>query len=159
MDIPTVLDYRRASSTGFARYGQVVTAPESSPTASDPTFRYWSDLARYHVAGETEIGLCTVYRQPGPRVGWMERHDRTPEILVPVSGPFLLPVMDDHDQVELFRVDPGEAVVIDTSVWHSACLPLDADEATYLVIFRRGTPGEDVTKRDIAPVAVAAGVD
>ena len=85
---------------------------------------------------------------------WMERHDRTPEFLIPADGPFLLPVMDDAGAVAVFRVEPGEAVVIGQGVWHSACLPVGAEAATYFVVFRRGTPQEDVTKQDIDPVAL-----
>ena len=145
---------RRAAPDSFARFGAVVSAPTAEPTAADATFRYWSDLAHFQIDGETEIGLCTVYRQSAPRVAWMERHDRTPEILVPTDGPFLLPVMDEGGEVEVFRVEPGEAVVIAPGVWHSACLPADAEQATYLVVFRRGTPQEDVAKQDIAPLPV-----
>jgi ureidoglycolate hydrolase len=145
---------RRATPDAFARFGAVVPAPTQAPTASDDTFKYWSDLAHYGIEGETEIGLCTVYRQDAPRVTWMERHDRTPEFLVPADGPFLLPVMDAAGAVEVFRVEQGEAVVIGQGVWHSACLPVEGDAATYFVVFRRGTPREDVTKQDITPLSV-----
>ena len=145
---------QRATPEAFARFGAVVPAPSAEPTAADATFAYWSDLAHYRIDGETEVGLCTVYRQADPRVTWMERHDRTPEFLIPTDGPFLLPVMDGDGAVALFRVEPGEAVVISGGVWHSACLPASADSATYFVVFRRGTPREDVTKTDIPPRAV-----
>ncbi len=145
---------QRATPEAFARFGSVVPAPTAEPTAADATFRYWSDLAHYRIEGETEVGLCTVYRQDAPRVTWMERHDRTPEFLIPADGPFLLPVMDEAGAVEVFRVEPGEAVVIGPGVWHSACLPVESESATYFVVFRRGTPQEDVTKRDLAPLSV-----
>lgn len=144
-----------ATPDSFRRYGSVVNAPAVEPTASDATFRFWSDLAHYGIEGETEIGLCTVYRQEAPRVSWMERHDRTPELLIPIDAPFLLPVMEEDGPVEIFRVEPGEAVVIGQGVWHSACLPVGADAATYFVIFRRGTPQQDVTKRDVEPLSVS----
>ena len=142
---------QRATPESFARYGAVVPVPTQAPTAADATFRYWSDLVHYRIEGETEIGRCTVYRQDEPRVTWMERHDRTPEFLIPADGPFVLPVMDDAGTVEAFRVETGEAVVIGQGVWHSACHPVGADQATYFVVFRRGTPQEDVTKQDLAP--------
>ncbi len=145
---------RRATPDAFARFGAVVTAPTAEPTAAGDAFRYWSDLAHYRIDGETEIGLCTAVRTDAPRVAWMERHDRTPEILVPADGPFLLPVMDADGAVELFRVEPGEAVVIGQGVWHSACLPADGASATYVVVFRRGTPAEDVVMQDITPHSV-----
>ena len=144
----------RATAEAFARFGSVVAAPTEAPTAHDATFRYWSNLAHYAIDGETEIGLCTVVRQDAPRVTWMERHDRTPEFLVPLDAPFVLPVMDDAGAMEAFRVERGEAVVIATGVWHSACLPADTASATYLVVFRRGTPSEDVTKQNVGPLSV-----
>src|SRR5690606_41731797 len=122
-----------------------------------PTFKFWSDLTHYLIEGETEIGLCTVYRQDEPRVAWMERHERTPELLIPIDAPFVLPVMtaDAPDSgVEAFRVEVGEAVVVGQNVWHSACHPVGRDAATYFVIFRRGTPHEDVVKKDVAGVVV-----
>jgi hypothetical protein len=64
--------------------------------------------------------------------------------------------MDDAGAVEIFRVEPGEAVVIGDGVWHSACLPVEGASATYFVVFRRGTPRADVIKRDIDPVAVGS---
>lgn len=147
---------QRISSENFARYGRVARLPDGAPTAEDATFRYWSDAAHYGIDGETEIGFCTVYRQDEPTVTWMERHARTPELLIPIDGPFLLPVMGEGEdaEVEVFEALPGEAVVIGQGVWHSACHPADADAATYFVVFRRGTPQEDVTKKDLASISV-----
>ncbi len=155
--MPTLLDHGKATPASFAPFGWVVQSPTGFPTASDTTFSYWSDLANYHVEGATEIGICTVHVAAPPRVTWMERHDRTPEVLIPIDASFLLPVMDDHGAIRIFQVDPGEAVVIGEGVWHSACIPLGAPEATYFVIFRRGTPKQDVIKRDVDPVTVAVG--
>ena len=149
-----VLTPQRATPEAFARFGSVAAAPTGPPAAGDDTFRYWSDLAHFRIDGETEIGVCTVYKQDAPRVTWMERHARTPEVLVPLDAPFLLPVMDGSGAAELFRVEPGEAVVIADGVWHGACLPARGDAATYLVVFRRGTPAEDVEMRDIPDLTV-----
>lgn len=147
---------RRIAAERFARFGLVARLGDEAPTAQGDQFRFWSDLAHYHVPGETEIGLCTVYRTPSAEVDWMERHDRTPEILIPVDAPMVLPVMagDGSEDVEAFEIVVGEAVVIGTGVWHSACLPKEGDTATYWVIFRRGTPSEDVTKTSIAGVRI-----
>ena len=141
----------------FGPYGAVVQAPTVDPTAADDTFAFWSDIAHYHIEGDTEIGLCTVVRQATPRVSWMERHARTPELLIPLDAPFILPVVRDEapdSAVEAFQVHVGEAVVIGRGVWHSACHPVDTDEATYFVIFRRGTPHEDVEKKDVSGIVL-----
>lgn len=146
----------RITAERFASYGSIARLPSGKPMAEGPAFRYWSDVTHYSIGGESEVGYCTVYRQPDGQVSWMERHDRTPEVLIPVDRPLLLPVMGNDDRVEVFRLEPGEVAIIGEGVWHSACLPAEGAEATYFVIFRRGTPHEDVTKRDIAPVSVPA---
>lgn len=143
------------TTSSFAPYGRVLRRPDGAPTAEGATFSYWSDLAAFRVEGETEIGLCRARAAGEPVVDWVERHDRTPEILIPADGPFLLPVQADDGAVELFRVEPGEAVVLAPGVWHGACLPAEGRAVTYYVLFRRGTPREDVTKRELAPLAVA----
>lgn len=149
----TTIQPQYISQSAFARYGEVAQLPGGEPLAATEEFRFWSDVAAFEVEGQTEIGFCTVYRRQEAHVTWMERHARTPEVLVPIDGPFLLPVMAE-DRIEVFLVEPGEAVVIGVNVWHSACLPVDAGEATYFVIFRRGTPQEDVTKIDIDPITI-----
>ena len=149
----TMIQPQRISDAAFAAYGTVARLPGTAPLAETDQFSFWSDTAAFAVEGEAEIGYCTVRRLPEAEVAWMERHARTPELLVPIDGAFLLPVMAG-EKVEVFRVEPGEAVVIGQNVWHSACLPARGDAATYFVIFRRGTPQEDVEKCDIEPVTV-----
>lgn len=154
----TRIEARHITRDNFSAFGRVVKSPTGTPTAEDETFRYWSELASYHVDGDTEIGLCTVFLQEGRPVTWMERHELTPELLIPIDQPFILPVMRAEagpDAVEAFRVDVGEAVVIGPNIWHSACQPVGADSATYFVIFRKGTPAEDVYKTDLADVCLA----
>lgn len=153
----TQIEPLRITSDRFRPYGKVVQPPTAAPTAADDTFSFWSDVVSYHIEGDTEIGLCTVYRQAPARVTWMERHAQTPELLIPIDASFVLPVVKagaPDSAVEVFRVNVGEAVVIGQGVWHSACHPVDTDEATYFVIFRRGTPHEDVEKKDVAGVVL-----
>ncbi len=145
---------QRLSSDDFGPYGSVAVRPAGPPLAEDDSFKYWSDAGRYGIEGETEIGYCTVFRRDRAVVDWMERHVRTPEILIPVDHALVLPVTSDDGAVAAFVAEPGEAVVIGPGVWHSACLPLAEDEATYFVIFRRRTPHEDVTKKSIEPVVI-----
>lgn len=150
----TTIRVERISNDNFAPFGSVAVLNDEVPLAEGPNFRYWSDKAAFEVDGDTEIGYCTV-RKPVERViDWMERHERTPEVLIPIDWPFILPVMRSNERVEAFEVHPGEAVVIGRNVWHSACLPLGRTEATYFVIFRRGTPHDDVAKTDIEAVAL-----
>lgn len=145
---------KRINAENFAKYGSVVSAPKGIPTAEAAEYKYWSDIAHYMIDGETEIGICTVYRQPKMEISGVERHLRTPEILIPIDAPFILPLHDDHaaEPVEAFEVGVGEVAVIGKGVWHGACLPVGRSESSYFVIFRRNTPHEDVAKKSIHPV-------
>jgi ureidoglycolate hydrolase len=144
---------KHATRANFAPFGSVVVTPSGPPTSQAGDYKFWSDLASYAITGETEIGVCTVYAQPEAEIGGMERHVRTPEILIPIDAPFVLPLLregEPDEAAEAFRVDVGEAVVINTGVWHGACLPVGKGESSYFVIFRRKTPHEDVQKKPVA---------
>ncbi len=145
---------KRVGEGRFERYGSVAAMSGEEPIARGDAFAFWSDVAHFDAGAAVEIGYCTVYRRPEDVVDWMERHDRSSEVLVPIDGSFVLPVMSAEGDVEAFHVDRGEAVVIGQSVWHSACKPAEGLETTYFVLFRRGTPQEDVIKRDIEPVVI-----
>jgi ureidoglycolate hydrolase len=141
----------------FKKFGSVVKSPTTKPTSQAADYKFWSDLAHYLINGETEIGLCTVYQQPTNEISGMERHIRTPEILIPIDAPFVVPLLRDGyptDQTTAFQVNVGEAVVIDEGVWHGACLPVGKKESSYFVIFRRNTPQEDVEKKTILPIQI-----
>lgn len=141
----------------FARFGRVVNWPSQEPTAQAKEFKFWSDIANYQIDGETEIGICTVYQQAKMEITGVERHLKTPEILIPIDAPFILPVLRDDEadnQLEAFQVGIGQAVVIDTGVWHGACLPMGKKESSYFVIFRRNTPHEDVATRGIKRIEI-----
>ena len=150
---------KRAETKNFSRYGDIVKLPAHIPTSQDKTYKFWSDIAHYHIDGETEIGLCTVFTQSKNIIDSMERHLGTPEILIPVDGPFYLPLVKDgesEENAEAFRVDIGEAVVVDPGVWHGACVPVEMDQCTYFVIFKRGTSVHDVQKKSIKPLEIVA---
>ena len=140
----------------FKRFGKIVLLPDNKPTSEDKTYKFWSDIANYHIDGYTEIGLCTVYKQDSIMINGMEKHIETPEILIPADAPFILPLQKDGDDyLEAFKVNPGEAVVIDPGIWHGACIPLGISECTYFVIFKQGTPHKDVYFKDIDPIEIS----
>lgn len=141
----------------FAGYGEVIKSPEGNPTSQDLTYKFWSNLGNYFIDGQTEIGICTVYKQKANIISGVERHLKTPEILIPIDSPFVLPLLKEGDgekNMVAFRVEVGEAVVIYEGVWHGACLPINTEAASYFVIFRLNTPHEDVIKKDISPIMI-----
>lgn len=151
---------RHATPKLFAEFGSVVLPPDGKPTSHASDYRFWSDLAHYEIGGETEIGICTVFARKHPRIEGMERHLRTPEILIPIDAPFVVPLLRDglpSARARAFRVNIGEAIVIGEGVWHGACLPVGKKTSSYFVVFRRGTPHEDVEKKPVEPFEIAVG--
>ena len=151
------IESKRISPENFRKFGSVVNSPSGKPTSEAADYKFWSDIADYKIDGETEIGICTVYMQKENVITGMERHLKTPEILIPIDGAFVLPLLIDGEDItasEAFRVNIGEAVKINNGVWHGACLPADKAESSYFVIFRKGTPHTDVEKRDLKPVEI-----
>ncbi len=136
----------------FNTFGSVVTTPQKEPTAAASTFTFWSDIAHYTIDTETEIGLCAVFRQSETVINEMERHLHTPEILIPIDAPFVLPLLHEGEkdgQIQAFQVNIGQAVIIDAAVWHGACIPVGKKQSSYFVIFRRGTPHNDIEKKAV----------
>jgi ureidoglycolate hydrolase len=151
------IKYKNITHTNFARFGQLVKTPNTRPTAKSIDYKYWSDLAHYAIQGETEVGVCCVFRQPQAIVTGMERHVNTPEILIPIDAPFIAPLLvegDGESQAQAFMVQPGQAVVINAGVWHGACLPVAEHQSSYFVIFKRNTPFKDVYKKEIKPFVI-----
>lgn len=141
----------------FTAFGKVVKAPKGEPTSKAKDYKFWSNIASYMIDGETEIGICTVYMQPVMQISGIERHMRTPEILIPIDAPFILPLAKENnsgDVIEAFHVNIGEAVVMNKAVWHGPCLPVGKNESSYFVIFRKNTPHEDVEKKATESVEI-----
>src|SRR3989338_1375238 len=104
-----------ATASAFEAFGKVFKTPTGPPTAKAAEFSFWSNVISYSIPGETEVGWCTVYRDGEVIVHSVEQHLRTPEVLIPVDGPFVLPVIRESSNLaglEAFRVEVGEAVVI-----------------------------------------------
>ncbi len=145
------------SKENFKKFGKVVKLPSTEPTAQAEDYKFWSDISHYEIEGKTEIGICTVYKQEKNIVEGVERHLRTPEILIPIDAPFIVPLLlenDSEEKMEAFVVGLGEAVVINNGVWHGACIPVGKEKSSYFVIFRLGTPSEDVEKKDVKKVEI-----
>lgn len=146
---------KKITEDNFKNFGKVVKYPKREPTAHADDYKFWSDIVNYEISGSTEIGICTVYKQHKNIISGMERHLDTPEILIPIDAPFVLPLLrDGEENADAFHVDIGEAVVIDKGVWHGACLPVGKTESSYFVIFKRNTPNADVYKKEIEEIEI-----
>ncbi|MDP4192776.1 MAG: ureidoglycolate lyase [Bacteroidota bacterium] len=144
------------NESNFNKYGKVVLFPKGEPTSKAIDYKFWSDISNFSIQGETEIGICRVYKQPETKISTMERHLNTQEILIPIDAPFKLPLMlpeeEGGNNIKSFEVGLGEVVIIDKAVWHGACIPVGKEESSYFVIFRRNTPKEDIEKKSIQTI-------
>ena len=148
---------KKITSENFSTFGKVVTGAVGDPTSKAADYKFWSNIMSYYIDGETEVGICTVYKQPSISINGMERHLNTPEILIPIDAPFILPLLlnkDKPEQAEAFTVDVGQAIAIDEKVWHGACIPLNKSESSYFVIFKKGTPNNDVGKTNLPEITI-----
>jgi ureidoglycolate hydrolase len=89
----------------------------------------------------------------------LERHVKTPEILVPIKGDFILPVatagylldqteIPEASGVEAFLVRSNQAVVMEKGVWHTAPIPI-GKETVFFVIFKKETTKQDAVFRKL----------
>lgn len=145
------------TSENILSYGKAVVGASGAPTSQASDYKFWSDIISYQIDGETEVGICTVYKQSESTITGMERHLNTPEILIPIDGPFMLPLLKDEnkpEETEAFILEVGQAVVINEKVWHGACLPYGKQECSYFVIFKKGTPFNDIEKTEISEITI-----
>jgi len=154
----TVVDLAPES---FRGYGSVLSVSPGIPMADSEEITYWGKVA------EVEMGprVSTGYLACKPRAGvlkQLERHLRTPEILVALHGDSLVclarpsaPGSKAIDGLQAFRVRRGQAFAMAPGTWHWAGFPTAKTEAVFLVVFAAGTEGTDLEFTDLdAPRAV-----
>lgn len=152
-----IIKTQKVTKENFKKFGKLVTQPKGKPTSEGTDYRFWSDIVHYQINEETEIGICQVFLQARNIIAGMERHLHTPEILIPIDAPFVVPLLlegEKEEKAKAFQVDLGEAIVVNAGVWHGACLPVRQKKSSYFVIFRRKTPYIDVEKKSIKQLEI-----
>ena len=149
------LPVRDLSADAFRPYGRVIERPDREREAAGPGWAWWSETVLLEGDGRPwSVGYLDL-EPAAPQVDWAERHMRTLETIVPISGACLVyvapadhPDEPDHlpsfERFEVFRVTPGAGVVMDAGVWHGAPLA-DGGPARAIVLILEGTGRDDVT--------------
>jgi ureidoglycolate lyase len=154
----------------FAPFGAVVGEPARTHDATGPGWRWWGETSVLEDDGRPwTIGYLDIEPSPPPRFDWAERHLRSQEAIVPVSGGCLVYVAPpDHPEdanrlppfeaFRVFRVPPGRGVVMHPAVWHGAPIA-DDGPAKAIVLLLAGTGRDDVTlvRFDEAPIHIERG--
>jgi ureidoglycolate lyase len=118
------------TAEAFAPYGRVVDLPERPPDSVGDPWRWWDETALLE-EGHYAVGYLSV--DPGrPAFDWAERHEDSEEMVVPVHGELLVYAGEPY---RVFRVRPGQAVILARGVWHGA--PLAADGPASAIVLLR----------------------
>lgn len=128
----------------FAPFGDVIEQPDRPADGGGPGWQWWGGVSILPVeARPYGIGYLDLKPVAETRFDWAERHEFTPELLVPTGGECLIHVAppdfpDKLDQLpplerfQIFRLRPGQAVLLKPKVWHGA--PLALHEPTHVVV-------------------------
>ena len=154
----------------FAPFGTVVRTPRRAHDAEGPGWRWWAETVVLADDGRPwSVGYLDLEPSPPPRFDWAERHLRSQEAIVPVSGGCLVYVAPpDHPEeparlppfeaFRVFRVPAGSGVVMHPAVWHGAPLA-EGGPAKAIVLLLEGTGRDDVTlvRFDDTPMLIEEG--
>ncbi|HEY2868709.1 MAG TPA: ureidoglycolate lyase [Gaiellales bacterium] len=157
------LAVRPLDRDAFARYGTAVERPHRPQDADGPGWRWWADTASLASTGDA-YGIGFLDLAPAPlEFDWAERHARSPEMIVALAGDCLVYVAPaDRDRnapgaFEVFRLRPGQGVILAPGVWHGAPLAASGPAAA-MVLLREGTGVEDtaMVRFETVPVVGSA---
>lgn len=135
---------------GIRPYGELIENAGREPAFDSEVFSFWNDISVGDVGGPVSFGM--VNTKPGEMVAPMlERHLRTTESLVALDADIVLVLGEPTDgespnleKVAAFRVPKGSGVTLKKGTWHYIPLVPDKVPARTLVVFRQGTPAEDL---------------
>lgn len=165
----TTLPIRPLRARDFAPFGRVLDRPSRREDAAGPGWAWWAETLVLEGDGRS-WGIGYLDLEPTElRFGWAERHMRTLEAIVPLSGSCLVYVappehpdeperLPSFDSFQVFRVPPGTGVVMDRGVWHGAPIA-DGGAARAMVLLLEGTGQEDVTLRRFEGASIQIEAD
>ena len=139
----------------FRGYGSVLSVSPGAPMADSEEITYWGKVAELEMGPKVSTGHLSCKPRPGV-LKQLERHLRTPEILVAVRGDSLVclarpsaPGSKAIDGLQAFHVKQGQAFAMAPGTWHWAGYPTKKEAAVFLVVFASGTEGEDLEFTDL----------
>ncbi len=151
----TIIKAEELTDQSFAPYGTILNADRVTPKIKEEIFTFWDGLAELDIKGKTTVALLEVYPRE-PKFSKLERHARTEEVffaldrdvIALVGGPTPSADLPDLRTVKAFRLEAGKGVFLREGVWHWIPHPLGG-KARLIVIFRKGTPEEDLDIKDV----------
>lgn len=150
----------------FTPYGRVIEAPLANPDATGAGWRWWGETQVLTGDGRP-FGVGYLDLAPAPmQFDWAERHMRSPETILPLSGDCAVYVgPPDHadeprrlpafDSFKVFLIRAGRGVILDPGVWHGAPLAVGGPgHAVVLLLEGTGATDTTVVRFDDTPVEI-----
>jgi ureidoglycolate lyase len=133
----------------FEAFGTVIDRPAAAADASAPGWSWWADAGGLPVADRPYAVGYLALEPAEPAFDWAERHERSAELIAPLSGECLVYVAapgPEPEDFRVFRVEPGQGVMLHPGVWHGAPLAPERPTAA-MVLLLEGTGARDTVVR------------
>lgn len=152
------------TAEAFAAYGQVLERPAVTADIEKGWLGYWHALADVGFQTHPVWGWLEV-RHRAMILNELERHCAAHEVFIAMQGASLMAFAtggshDDRHSVpdpatlRVFRIEPGQAVVVGRGVWHTPSWPL-GETAGFLLALEHATPADDLDFRAIGPFVIS----
>jgi ureidoglycolate hydrolase len=162
----TTLPVEPLEQPAFSAFGTVIDRPQRAPDATGRGWEWWGETQPVAATGRG-YGVGYLELQPAePSFDWAERHMRSQELIAPLAGSILVyvgpPESPDQpdalpalERFRVFRVEPGQGVVLAPGVWHGAP-HAEGGPARAMVLLQEGTGREDtvVARFEDSPVRI-----
>lgn len=140
------------SYQAFRRYGAYVNLFASdNPKLGEQPIEFFRDALPFSLGNQTSpsISVCRISQRPYI-IDTSEFHSFTGEVNIPLDGDMLMhvaPATNENeiplDQIEVYRIPKGTAVMINPGVWHHAAFTVDTDIVNVAVVLPERTYAND----------------
>lgn len=153
----------KLTPAGFRPYGYVISTAKGKPFLDDNEVTCWSKVSLLEVGKTASTTVLFCHRRQ-PVVKKLERHVRTPEVLVSLEGDSAICVGKRSSGrgairgIRAFYLRQGDAIAMHAGTWHYPPFPVKAKQCKLLVLFASGTEATDLKYGDLPQEVRIIGV-